>query len=211
MNNRKKMYQATLMDLKRNIFFKAALIVSVIIYLAMIGIGGGTDKNVWMAYAVYSMIIALAMPLIYHIRFSDKNQRIIQMVVRTKLASDRLYRASFDLFVLAAFGMIYVCICLAVGFICSDQRMLTWMVFSVWLELVICILLCNICFIVLRKYVLGLIAYLIIVLGLMLSQNVFIGVLFPMAYTIYGMKYVFGKLAEAVLLAVLKIGLERSK
>jgi len=76
----KSINKVTVTDIKKNHILAGTVVVSILAYLLMIIIGnGGAERSRWTAYAVFIYIIVLATPLIYYIRYSDKNKRIIEI------------------------------------------------------------------------------------------------------------------------------------
>ena len=196
------------MDLKRNIALKASLAAVAVSYAALMMLGREKiEESVWTAYAVCSILMALSLPLVYYARFSDKNRKIVQSVVQTKTVSGILYGLLFDLSAAGVFSIAYLCMSLAAGAFLTGKAVSACLIVSVCLGIVIYILLCHVCFEVAQKYVMGLVAYLILVIGLLISNHVFIGVLCPFEYHLYGAYYVLGKFSEIIVLAALNAGI----
>lgn len=208
MSNVKGLCQAAYMDMKRNIALKVSLAAVVFCYAAVMMLGRGTwEESVWTAYAICSILMAFSLPLVYYARLSDKNREIIRTVVQTKTASGALYGLLFDLFTAGIFGIAYLCASLAAGAVLTGKAVSACLVASVCLELAIYILLCHACFGAAQNYAAGLVAYLVLAVGLLISNHVFIGILCPLEYRLYGSYYVLGKFSEIIVLAALNAGM----
>ena len=193
MSNVKGLCRTAYMDVKRNAALKASLAVMAFCYAVLMVFGRGKpEESVWTAYAVCSILMALSLPLVYYARLSDRNREIIRAVVQTKTASGAWYVLLFDLSVAGIFGIAYLCMSLAAGAVLTGNAISASLTASVCLELAIYILLCHACFGAAPKYAAGLVAYLALAVGMLISNDVFLGILCPLEYRIYGFSYVLG-------------------
>ncbi len=208
MDNMKGLCRAVYMDVKRNVALKGALAAVAFCYAVLMVLGRGkTEESVWTAYAVCSILIALSLPLVYYARFSDKNREIMRTVVQTKTASGLLYGLLFDLSAAGIFSIAYLCMSLTAGVVLTGKAVSACLAASVCLELAIFILLCRVCFGAAQKYAAGLAIYLVLAVGLLISNHVFIGILCPLEFRLYGSYYVFGKITEIIVLIILNVGI----
>lgn len=200
----KNIHKVTIMDIKRNIILKGTLFLSFAVYFCMMILGDGTtEKKRWIAYAVFLYITTLSAPLIYYIRYSDKNKRIITCVVKTKLSNVKLYDYLLGFYHVVIFTVGYGVLTLLTELKYPGNGGLNIRLgFSVIFVLCITNRLCLLCFKIFKTYYIGVIVYAAVSIFCFTSSSVLVGFFFPMDYEILGLRYFVGKLMELFFIEV---------
>lgn len=197
--NLKLLHKATITDIKRNYILMVILEKT------------SAEKDHWIAYAVFLYITTLSAPLLYYIRYSDKNRRIISTVVNTKLPKVQLYQYLLGFYHVVIFSVEYGILTLAAEIKYPGKGPGICLFVSVVFLLCITNGLCILLLLLFKRYYIGFIVYIAVCVFFLSSGNSFIGFFYPLNDEVYGMQYFAGKLIEVLSIGAGSILLLRAK
>lgn len=184
-----------IMDIKRNVILFVVLAISCIMYFVKL-ITALSEDDIWSAYVIYIHIVTLSIPLIYHIRYSDKNQKIIDTVINTKLKKRLPYQIGYMTGVSLIFIVLYWILAAISMVRFHDIKLIIGSCISIVMVLYISSGLCFFLYNITYRYFISISIYFIIVI-IFLSTNIpSIVLLFPLNYQLAGIEYFIGKLLE---------------
>lgn len=196
-------HKVSMKDISRNYFLRGTVVIAFIVCLSMLFWGGSvTEKKRWMAYAVLLLISNFAMPLIYYIRYSDKNKRIIKTVIYVKMSNTVLYQYLIGLYHVIFFSAAYGVAVLLLSILESVHMFDIYLLLSVICVQCIVNGICILCLSIFDRYYIGLIVYMSLCVFFLTSNSVALGFLFPLNYESNSMMYFAGKMIEIFLVGL---------
>jgi len=203
MTDFKTVHKLTIKDINRNYWLWGTVMVSLAVCLVMVFLGADiTDKKRWMTYAVFLYITSFAMPLIYYIRFSDKNKRIINVMIHTKMRNIFLYQNLIGVYQVLIFTLVYGIVFLALAFTKTVGSLDVYLLVSVLCTLCILNGVCILCMNVIHRYYLALIVYMVMCVFLFTTNSLVVGLFFPMSFENNCLVYFVGKIIEVIVIGV---------
>ena len=202
----KAIHKITVKDIGRNHWLAGTLLISLAVCAAMEFLGGAAaDEKRWMAYAVFIYITVFATPLLYFIRYGDRNRRIISALIYTKICGTALYQFLFGAYQTAVLGLGYAIVFILVALINGVGVLDIYLLLSVLCVLCIANGACMFCMVLFKRYYVALAVYMAACVFFLMSNSVAAGFLFPIHFEGYRMAYFGGKLAELIIISAANI------
>ncbi|MCM1193490.1 MAG: hypothetical protein NC389_13810 [Acetatifactor muris] len=203
----KRIHKVSVKDISKNFFLIGTVILSFTVCLSGMLVNVFRDESLteekrWMIYAGFMLISAFAMPLIYFIRYGDRNKQIINTLIYTKMRNTALYQHLIGLYHVIIFTAVYGIFVLLLSIWDSVHFFDIWLLLSVMCVQCIVNGICILCLSNFRRFYVGMIVYMCLCFFLFASNNVLLGFLFPLNYENYGILYFVGKVVELFLIGL---------
>lgn len=197
----KAIHRLSVKDMRRNQWLWLSIVLSVGVCLAMILWGTDiSEKKRWMVYAVFLYMAGFSLPLLYYLRYSDRNKKIIQVMIHTRTCHISLYHRLFGIYQALLLTLAYTVVFIVLMLTHTVDRPDLYRLVSMPCCLLILNEFCMLCMKVIRRYAFAVLVYLLGVMFLFTTNQIGIGLFFPIHMENHCFSYFFGKIVELLIL-----------
>lgn len=161
---------------------------------------GYIGEKRWMVYAVFLYMAGFSLPLLYYLRYSDRNKKIIQVMIHTRTCHISLYHRLFGIYQALLLTLAYTVVFIVLMLTHTVDRPDLYRLVSMPCCLLILNEFCMLCMKVIRRYAFAVLVYLLGVMFLFTTNQIGIGLFFPIHMENHCFSYFFGKIVELLIL-----------